>query len=118
MNALGEVYEAMACRHLEAAGLVLLARNFSSRHGELDLIMREGDTLVFVEVRYRAGSGFGDGAASITASKRARLATAAGQYLQAHPKLSHLPCRFDVVSMSGSSAEPRIDWLRGAFDVA
>lgn len=117
MNRLGEAYERIACQHLEDAGLNLLARNFGTRHGELDLVMRERDTLVFVEVRYRAGSSFGGSAASITAGKRTRLATAAEQYRQAHPRLAHLPCRFDVVAMSGPAASPRIDWLRGAFDV-
>jgi len=83
MNSLGEVYETIACTHLQAAGLSLLTRNFSTRFGELDLVMRDRDVLVFVEVRYRARSRFGNGAESITAAKRARLTTAAEQYRQA-----------------------------------
>ena len=77
MNDLGARYEALACVHLQAAGLNLLARNFSTRFGELDLVMRDRNVLVFVEVRYRAGTRFGSGAESITASKRPRLITAA-----------------------------------------
>ncbi len=116
MNALGEAYEAMACSHLQSAGLSLLTRNFSTRFGELDLVMRDRDVLVFVEVRYRARSRFGGGAESITAAKRARLSTAAEQFRQAHPRLNALPCRFDVVAMTGDAAAPRIEWLRNAFD--
>jgi putative endonuclease len=116
VNKLGEAYEALACRHLQAAGLDLLARNFATRFGELDLVMRERDVLVFVEVRYRARTGFGDGAASITAGKQVKLATAAEQFRQSRPDLAALPCRFDVVAMTGAPSAPRIDWLRGAFD--
>lgn len=116
MNHSGQAYETIACDHLRAAGLELLARNFGTRHGELDLVMRERDTLVFVEVRYRAGGGYGNGADSVTAAKRTRLATAAEQYRQAHPRLAALPCRFDVVAMTGPPQAPRIDWLRSAFD--
>lgn len=116
MNSLGEVYETIACTHLQAAGLSLLTRNFSTRFGELDLVMRDRDVLVFVEVRYRARSRFGNGAESITAAKRARLTTAAEQYRQAHPRLRALPCRFDVVAMSGTVDAPTIHWLRNAFE--
>jgi putative endonuclease len=116
VNKLGEAFEALACRHLQAAGLDLLARNFATRFGELDLVMRERDVLVFVEVRYRARTGFGDGAASITAGKQAKLATAAEQFRQSRPDLAALPCRFDVVAMTGNAKAPTIDWLRGAFD--
>lgn len=116
MNDLGARYEALACVHLQAAGLNLLARNFSTRFGELDLVMRDRNVLVFVEVRYRAGTRFGSGAESITASKRSRLITAAEQYRQMHPKLTDLPCRFDVVALSGNTDTPCIEWLRNAFD--
>lgn len=116
MNRLGERYEALACEHLQASGLRLLARNFSTRHGELDLVMRDRDTLVFVEVRYRAGNRHGDGADSITARKRQRLVIAAEQYRQAHPRIAALACRFDVVALSGPAQTPQIDWLRNAFD--
>ncbi|MBX3725739.1 MAG: YraN family protein [Xanthomonadales bacterium] len=116
MNRAGEPFEALACDHLQAAGLRLLARNFATRHGEIDLVMRDGDTLVFVEVRYRAGSGHGGGADSITAAKRGRLSTAAAQFLQANPRLATLPCRFDVVALGGPREAPRLDWRRAAFE--
>jgi putative endonuclease len=118
MNRRGEIWETMACKHLQAVGLDLLTRNFGTRFGELDLVMRDRDVLVFVEVRYRARIRYGDGAASVTASKRARLTIAAEQYLQANPQYAALPCRFDVVSVGGNERTPRIDWLRNAFDAA
>lgn len=116
MNTLGERYEALALAHLRSAGLQPVARNFQTRFGELDLVMRDGGVLVFVEVRYRARADFGGGAESITAGKRRKLATAAQQFLQAHPTLAALPCRFDVVALAGDPERPAIDWLRNAFD--
>ena len=117
MNELGQAWEDLACRHLHSAGLELLARNFRTRFGELDLVMREAGVLVFVEVRYRARSDYGGAAASITGSKRGRLAVAAEQFRQQHPALAGLPCRFDVVAISGRQPNPRIDWHRAAFDL-
>mgnify|MGYP003422899793 FL=1 len=77
--------------------------------------MRDGDTLVFVEVRYRRSAGFGGGAASIDASKRRKLVHAASQYLAAHRESSRAPCRFDVIDACGDPEAPSFDWLRDAF---
>jgi len=115
----GAVVEAAVRARLERAGLRTLASNVASRGGELDLVMREpgaeGDTVVFVEVRYRAGHAFGDGLASVDAGKRRRLVHAAQAYLAAHPQLAELPCRFDVVAAHGDPASPHIVWTRDAF---
>jgi putative endonuclease len=111
-QAVGSGAEERAAAFLEAHGLSILSRNFRTRLGEIDLVARDGATLVFVEVRYRAGESFGGALESITAAKRRRIAAAASQYLDrlgAQP-----PCRFDVVAFEGHS--PR--WLRAAFDVA
>jgi putative endonuclease len=103
--------EAMAAAFLERRGLRVLERNYRCRLGEIDLVARDGDTTVFVEVRQRASSAFGGAAASITATKRARLLRAARHYL------SHLrvtpACRFDALLIEGDP--PRIDWIRNAF---
>ena len=107
----GQAAEARACAHLERAGLKLLARNFRCRQGEIDLVMREGDTLVFVEVRYRHQSHFGSGAESVDRRKQARLIQAARHYLQTHPAQAEQPCRFDVVSL----APEQIEWIHDAF---
>ena len=119
-RARGEQVEAAACRHLLAAGLRRLAANARFRGGELDLVMldptaRGGDSLVFVEVRYRRDAAFGGGAASVDSGKRGKLVRAAQLFLGAHPELAHLPCRFDVVEADGDPAAPRVTWLRDAF---
>ncbi len=111
-GALGEAKEDLARRYLEGQGLRLLARNHRCRHGEIDLVMRDGGTLVFVEVRYRSSERFGGAAASVDAHKQRRLAAAAGHYLQGHP--SPLACRFDVLAIG---ADDRMEWIRNAFSV-
>lgn len=116
-KALGDAGEAQALAWLQQRGLALVERNYRvargprSRGGEVDLVMRDRDgTLVFVEVRSRAGTAHGGAAASIGSTKRARLVYAALNYLQRFA--SPPPCRFDVVSIEGG----RVEWLAGAFD--
>ncbi len=115
-RAAGALFEEHALAHLQRAGLRLLERNFNTRFGELDLVMRDADTLVFVEVRYRRHGAFGGGAASIGMAKRERLMKAAQLFLQAHPRLAALPCRFDVLAFDGEAEAPRCEWQRAAFD--
>jgi len=107
----GEAAEALAAAFLQQNGLKLIARNYRCRFGEIDLIVRDGKTLVFVEVRMRASDEFGGAAGSITAAKRARLARAARHYLAA---LRVAPaCRFDAVLIAGDHT---IEWLKNAFE--
>lgn len=113
----GARFEQRALDRLEQAGLKRVERNFRTRFGELDLVMRDGNTLVFVEVRYRRYADFGGGAASVGTAKRARLARAAQAFLQAHPSLASLPCRFDVVAFDGDADAPHCDWRRAAFEL-
>ena len=115
-RASGADFEDRALAHLRRAGLRLLARNFNTRFGELDLVMRDGAALVFVEVRYRRHGAFGGGAASVGAAKRERLKRAAQLFLQAQPGLAALPCRFDVLAFDGEPDAPRCDWQRAAFE--
>jgi putative endonuclease len=103
--------EAMAAAFLEHNGLKILARNYRCRLGEIDLVAREGDTTVFVEVRSRRSSAFGGAAASITAAKRQRLLKAARHYISRQRALPQ--CRFDALLIQGEP--PRIEWLRNAF---
>ena len=107
--------EALACAFLQKAGLRPIAANAGFRLGELDLVMRDGDTLVFVEVRYRRSASFGGGAASVDAGKRRRIVFAAEQFLAAHRDAAHSPCRFDVMDASGDIDAPVFEWLRDAF---
>jgi putative endonuclease len=105
----GAAAEALAAEFLVARGLVILTRNYRCRSGEVDLIARDRDTLVFVEVRLRSSAAFGGAGASITASKRQRIARAAKHYLG---KLGHEPpCRFDAILLDALDSQ-RIEWLR------
>ena len=103
--------EDLALRYLKRRGLKLLRRNYYSRHGEIDLIMQDKDTLVFVEVRYRKHDDYGGAAESVDHHKQARIANTAERYLQAHSWDG--PCRFDIVAIEGK-AKPQ--WIVGAFD--
>ena len=114
-RARGAQVEAAAREYLVTAGLQPLAANAQARHGELDLVMRDGDTVVFVEVRYRRSSAFGGGFASVDAGKRRRLVLAARQFLSTHRELRDAPCRFDVIDATGDPAAPTLQWLRDAF---
>ena len=111
MSSRGAEAEAMAAAFLERKGLRVLARNYRCRLGEIDLVVRDGDTTVFVEVRQRASQAFGGAAASITAKKRGRLVRAARHYLSRLPTTP--ACRFDALLIEGDP--PRIDWIRNAF---
>jgi putative endonuclease len=107
----GESAEARAAVFLEGRGLKIIARNYRCRFGEIDLVARNGATLVFVEVRARTSEAYGGAAGSITFAKRRRLLAAARHYLARQG--AHCACRFDVVLMSGSSS--RIEWIADAF---
>lgn len=102
--------EDQALSFLSRQGLVLVERNFRCRGGEIDLIMREGNKLVFVEVRSRGSGSFGGAASSVTSGKRARLILAAQVFLQ---QLRSIPaCRFDVIAFEGE----QISWLKNAIE--
>jgi putative endonuclease len=116
MRAAGSAFEERARKALERAGLRLLARNYTTRYGELDLVMRDGETVVFVEVRHRVRQDYGDAATSITAAKQAKLAQTAQLWLAAHPQHAQRACRFDVVAYDGPGDSATMAWLRNAFD--
>ena len=102
--------EALAADFLVARGLVIVERNFRCRRGEIDIIARDGDTLVFAEVRLRTRQDFGGAAASITARKRARMTAAALYYLGRQARTPP-PCRFDALLLD-SLDSTRIEWLK------
>jgi len=114
-RARGAGVEAAARRHLLLAGLQDIAANAQCRVGELDLVMRDGDCVVFVEVRYRGSAAFGGGAASVDGRKQRRLVRAAQVFLQRFPSFAQAPCRFDVVEASGDPEHPDLRWIRAAF---
>ncbi len=106
----GDAAEDRALHFLERHGMTPVARNFRCKGGEIDLIMRHRDMLVFVEVRKRGTVRFGGAAASVTARKQARLIIAAQVFLQRYNRPP--PCRFDVIAIEGE----RIDWLQNAIE--
>ena len=112
MNLLGGEAEQLAAAFLQQQGMKLVTRNYQCRFGEIDLIMRDGKTLVFVEVRLRRNPNFGGAAMSITASKRQKLIRSAEHYLQ---QQGEAPCRFDAILMHSTSPEG-IEWIKNAFD--
>jgi putative endonuclease len=107
MNERGQQAETLALSWLQQRGLVCVARNYRCRMGEIDLIMHDGTTLVFVEVRQRRSARFGGAAASITPAKQARLVRTAEHYLHTLPSLP--PCRFDAVLLDGQQPP---EWLQ------
>lgn len=108
----GDQAEQMAERHLQQQGLKTLYRNYHCRAGEIDIIMQQGEVIVFVEVRYRRQARHGSAAESVTRSKQQKLLRAASHYLGRYT-LHNRPCRFDVVAINGDNAE--IAWIVDAF---
>lgn len=106
----GDLGERRARRFLEERGLVHVASNVRCKRGELDLVMRDQHTLVFVEVRLRSSERFGGAAASIGPRKQARIAAAAAYFLQRQRVLA--ACRFDVIAIDAADS---IHWIRDAF---
>lgn len=109
----GAAAEELAEQYLQEQGLNSCARNYRCKLGEIDLIMRDGDCLVFVEVRLRNNRYFASAAESITASKQHRILRTAQFYLQQHRLTDKVPCRFDVIALGGN--QQAVEWLRDAF---
>jgi putative endonuclease len=110
----GKRGEDLACRELERRGYAIVARRYRARGGELDIVARDGSTMVFVEVKARGGREFGDGAEAIGWMKRRRIVQMALHYLTRHG-LKDCPCRFDVVSINFDEAHPVIELYQNAF---
>ena len=113
----GKDAEQQALEHLQRQGLRLLAQNWLCKRGELDLVMLDGDTVVFVEVRYRKHAQWGGALASIDGRKRQKLILAAQFFLQKEHRWADCSCRFDVVAMESTpSGTADLTWLKNAFD--
>lgn len=112
---LGECGEDLACRELRQRGYVILDRRYRTRFGEIDIVARDSDVLVFVEVKARVGDRFGAAAAGVTGWKRRRIARMAADYLARHG-LSDLPCRFDVVAIDIGGGQLRVEVYQDAFE--
>jgi len=113
-SALGIKTEKIAYDYLLLKGLTSVERNFSTRRGEIDIIMRHGKQLVFVEVRFRQSTLFGGAEASITATKFQKLKAAAAAYMQTHRLTNNAAARFDVVALSGDLSRRElysVNWI-------
>ena len=111
----GNHWEKTAESFLLDQGLKLLHRNFSSRLGEIDLIMEDDKTIVFVEVKYRQSNQHGSGADAVTFHKQNRISLTAGWYLAKNPHRSEQFCRFDVLSIDSGKKDEGICWIKNAF---
>ncbi|MCI8269154.1 MAG: YraN family protein [Lachnospiraceae bacterium] len=106
----GKKYEEWAADYLRQKGIEILERNYRDRTGEIDLIGRDGECLVFIEVKYRRNSRNGEPSEAVTAKKQQHIRRTAQYYLYSH-RCGDTPCRFDVISILGD----RIDWILNAF---
>ena len=113
-TALGDEAEDAALKYLELNGCQLIAAKYRSRFGEIDLIVEDKETLVFVEVRYRRDTSRGTGAETITATKQRRIIRTAEYFLINHKQYEDSACRFDVISMNDSMTDSP-DWIKRAF---
>ena len=107
----GQKAERRACHHLEKHGLHLKEANFCCKLGEIDLIMWDQDTLVFVEVRYRSSAIYGSPLESVTPTKQKKIKASARYYLQKHRLDEHYPVRFDIVAITANE----LQWVKHAF---
>lgn len=107
----GSLAEHTAATFLQQQGLILIEKNFRCQFGEIDLVMRDGETLVFVEVRLRANQNFGGAAYSINQNKQQKLSRTAEQYLQLHGDCN---CRFDAILMQATDINA-VEWIKNAF---
>lgn len=114
--ALGESGENLACDELRRRGYAILARRYRTRAGEIDIVARDGDALVFVEVKTRQSVRYGRPGEALTPAKRRRVTMMAADWLARH-RICAAACRFDVVAVTMSDGWPTIDIVRGAFIV-
>ena len=112
---LGELGETLACDELRRRGYAILERRYRTRYGEIDIVARDGEVTVFVEVKTRDGNDFGDGAEAVTPWKQRRIAKMAVDFLARH-RLHDRPCRFDVVAVDVSGGTTKVDIYTHAFD--
>lgn len=111
----GGRFEQLALQWLEAHGLRLVQRNYRCKLGEIDLVMRERELLVFVEVRFRSRNSQVPACETVDHRKQQKLLRTARHFLLCYPTLAALPCRFDVLGISSGSNEPNYEWICNAF---
>ena len=113
----GQTAEAVAEKYLSKKGLKFIDRNYAAAGGEIDLIMRDGNVTVFVEVRFRKSSKYGSASESIDSRKQQRIIRAANHYTQTNPKTLLAPCRFDTVTFNQTLANAQTEWIKNAISI-
>jgi putative endonuclease len=117
MTSIGDIAEQIACDYLLEKKLTLVTKNYHSRRGEIDLIMLDQHTLVFVEVRYRKSSKFGSALESVTLQKQQKIIFTAEHFI-ANQNNSYKQFRFDVIAISpDKNAKPEVNWIQNAFQL-
>ena len=113
----GKHYEVLALKYFKQQGLQLLEKNFNCRCGEIDLILKDHNSLVFAEVRFRKSTNYGSAAETVNYHKQQKLIKAAQFFLLKHRHYESFPCRFDVLGISLGKEKNTIDyhWLKNAF---
>ncbi|MEK6750049.1 MAG: YraN family protein [Pseudomonadota bacterium] len=114
----GVLAETAALEYLTSRGLRVLTRNYRCRMGEIDLVMRDGATLVFVEVRSRSYHRFGTPAESVNRRKQQKLLATAQHFLLTHKQYADTVQRFDVIAVTTAVAPPQIEWISNAFSTS
>jgi len=113
----GQYAEELACKFLKQQGLSCLNKNYHCRYGEIDLIMKQDSTIVFVEVRYRKADSLVDSVTSIDLQKQRKLYRSAENYLQQKKIPDSIPARFDVIAITqAEKADPEINWIKNAIE--
>lgn len=112
----GRYTENLASDYLKSQNLTLLEQNFHSKHGEIDLIMLDGNCYVFIEVKYRKNDTFGGGFSAINSTKQKKIQRSTQAYLQ-QKELNEFntECRFDIITLIGNIEAPQITWIKNAF---
>ena len=113
---IGDKHEAFAVEVIKNAGFEVVDKNYLCKLGEVDIIARSGQNLVFVEVRYRRSENYGGALQSVDKKKQRRIALAANHYLQKHKLTNKVACRFDVFAITGSLNQLSYQWIEAAFD--
>ena len=114
-GSIGRQAEKLALEHLRAQGLKDISRNFRCRMGEIDLVMWDGDCLVFAEVRFRNQNSYASAAGSVDHHKQRKIIRTAATFLGRYPRYSNYAVRFDVVGLDQAGDQTSLRWIKDAF---
>ncbi len=114
MRKIGDEKEALALKFLQNRGLKLITKNFNTKMGEIDIIMRDKYQIIFIEVRYRKSSSYGSAAESVSFNKQQKIIRTSLYYMQKAGLYEKVPFRFDIIAINDDPTCP-IEWIKAAF---